>query len=272
MKKLLLYCIMTVCSCNCLFAQFSIGKSSSQLMIEKSIVNGLYIIAQDYQLCDSITGDKYGRNNNKQFNTIYSLGIGVNGRLITNDRVINPSKYDNQYEKYKSRYIPTNSDLVIRHWNDSTIKIQGVKDDLPKGMCFSDCESTNYSETGWLVVASSSNSANKKAEFTAYVKNIRCDEDTLIDVSEWGVDNVLGGFYMIPSYEKPGEIKFQIVSFLKEKKDNKWIMSPLKNYSVEEKSRDCDTNISDNSASDDVLTPISSGKDKKKSTKTKKKE
>jgi len=271
MKKIFLVLLSAFYSCNLLFAQFSIGKSPSQLMIERSIIDGLYIVAQDYQLYDSTTGEKYGRNNHKQFNTVYSLGIGVEGRLITNERVSDPSKYDNLYEKYKLKYTATNSDLLVRHWNDSTFRMINIKDKLPAAKYFSNNQNIS-AEAGWLIIVSSSNSSrNNKVKITTYAKNIICDKDTLIDVSEWGADNVLGGFYMIPSYIKPGEIKFHIVSYLKEKHEDKWLLAQLKENNNEEEVKNDNRNNSTMDNSEDILTPVSSAKDKKKSTKIKKK-
>lgn len=276
MKKIIFIILALICYSNSVVAQLAVGKSASQLMIEKSVIDGLYIVAQDYQLCDTITGESYGRNNKEQFNTIYSIGIAINGKLVLNDRALNPHKYDNQFIKYKNFYKPINSNRKIRNWVDSEFSDFSITNDSLISRSFLNNEDIPK-ETGWLVtIFDNQNSNGQNLEISVYARDFICASDTTINVPDLSAEKILGGFYMIPTYDNPGEIKFIISGYLKEKANDKWVLSPI---SVDNTIKDThEINSEENpltSPSDDLLTPITENKtpltEKKKKPKTTKK-
>lgn len=68
----------------------------------KYIKSSCFLLKQDYCLYDKRKKKLYGYNDKEQFGTTYSLGIKCNGYNIITDQAVQPWKYDENYNEFKS--------------------------------------------------------------------------------------------------------------------------------------------------------------------------
>ncbi|MGM9705018.1 MAG: hypothetical protein ACI3YB_03395 [Prevotella sp.] len=258
MRKTILILFLAI-NCGLAKAQYHIGKSAYQLMMEKALNGAMCIVEQDYLVQDTVSGNYFGKNNKPQFNTIISLGVLANDKLILNERATNPSKFDPDFEKYIGKYKAALSTTRF-HFLDDTIKYTYKDKKLQEGFVGLEICDPESTESGWIVFVTQSPN-KQKFDITIYNKNYNCKSDTLIDSSEWNHRNLIGGFYIKPSYPVSGSIDLKLCGVLTSEKQGKWFLSPV-NIEKEEISE----NKTDVAVDDDVLTPI---KDTSKNTKKK---
>ena len=67
-----------------------------------SLRQHLFVLKQDYCLYDKRKKKLYGYNDKEQFGTTYSLGIKCNGYNVISNQAVEPWKYDEHYNEFKS--------------------------------------------------------------------------------------------------------------------------------------------------------------------------
>lgn len=104
-----------------------------------SLEQHMFVLKQDYCLYDKRKKKFYGYNDNEQFGTTYSFGIKCNGFNIITDQAVQPWKYDEHYNEFKSnkleplitssKYLMLNSETYGYVVSDSIVSsVQTVKD------------------------------------------------------------------------------------------------------------------------------------------------
>lgn len=123
MRKLLFVSLAIISAQTFASAQWSqsMFNSPNQQLVEDAVRKGIILVRQDYQLRDTLTNQKYGRNHETNFGTVYSIAAIVQNALSVSDRFVSPWEYDSNYDHYRSsQYQPIISKTLIRDVADST--------------------------------------------------------------------------------------------------------------------------------------------------------
>ena len=105
------------------------GTSSGLLgrapMIERAIVDGLVLIKQDFQLEDTIEGNRYNWQGGKEFGGSISFMVRTADGIITTDEIVAPWNYDDNYPQFKGRqYKPVYLRTSLMTVNQKGWKVQ----------------------------------------------------------------------------------------------------------------------------------------------------
>ena len=107
---------------------FSFGSSRSTL-IEKAIVDGFFLIKQDFQLEDTTNGNRYNWEGGKEFGSSTSFMVKLTDGYITTNDILAPWDYDENYsqfkgQKYKPVLMRTSTMTVGKEWKLQSDPIQ----------------------------------------------------------------------------------------------------------------------------------------------------
>ena len=82
------------------YAQWSqsIFNSPNQKMVEDAVKDGIILVRQNFQLKDTMTQQRYGRNHGDSFGSQYCIAAKVKSGLCVSKRFRNPWEYDDNYE------------------------------------------------------------------------------------------------------------------------------------------------------------------------------
>jgi hypothetical protein len=243
MKQLLFWMLCIACTYP-VQAQLGIRSLSSgnQQLIEDAVKEGVFIVHQTYQLCDTTKRDSqcYGWNNASNFGETYSLGVKTENGYYLDDKAIHPWAYDSKYETYRSdkQYVPRllrseyrpYHSLESKSWNSLSYKNR-APEDVAGGRCYfvSDpvfdnkgfpANDDDETKQGWLVWLVSADSLEKRNDVPLSLLVYRNELKFESGKSAYTIDapstnkRVLGGFYVVPQVTEIGHIVIYLSGFV----------------------------------------------------------
>lgn len=253
MKRILLV-LITLGFCNVADAQFSLGKSVGQQYVESAVKQGAFIVKQSFQVKSKDSGEIYGYKGEKFFGIQYSVGVMIDGgEVLITGRAAEPWAYDSNYIKYKEEYdgimytsefallsdVSTYDTLTISDGNVVALVDGEVYHAVSptfggKGLVV---DPELGEKNGWVVWVYTKGGTDvaegATVECSAYRLSVNVEKKgQKIDIEKpESVGNVIGGFYVVPSFSKVGTIEFHICGMLTDS-DSKWqICTPFVGYS-----------------------------------------
>lgn len=227
-------------------------RSNNQQILEDALKGAFVSIIQSYELCDSATNERFGREGKSYFSRIPFLGIETTNGLITENRIITPWQLDEDFKKYEGKYIPVltestfealdsetqfrlNAPALINSensrqlngfvcFNDSTEQTQGLEVDSTAGL-----------KNGWVIwVSSTKNNEDGNIKLCPIRRDIEISEEgTPINIeAPTDEDTIIGGIYVIPVQKKIGQVNL-LISGVLYSSDDEWqikfpFLSPFK--------------------------------------------
>lgn len=282
----------------CLYAQVELkdllglaGTVTTQdPVLQKVVKPGLFIIRQQYQLCNDSKGTYHGKNGMSYFGESFSIAIKINkGYMLTNlsrmpwlvdedfqevdARMYNPVLFDGYirrvdnktYEKYKfhDKYISTLVDSLLFDY-DTGERDFGFKID-----------ETNGVKKGTLVICYSDTALVDKADADvmlstkAFSMTVSSKDSLTFETQDLNVKNVIGGVFVVPEVSQIGQVNYLIAGVLVKTIKNKWfVVSTAKSFAERGKSEQDDVKkTSRQEKKEDKkkavnITPIKQGKKK----------
>jgi hypothetical protein len=252
-------------------------------LVETAVKDAFFIIRQSYRLKDSAKKPKfYGWNGNDYFGLSYSLGIKTTTGYYTDDKALNPWKYDANYESYSANktYQPVLSETKYRPFGTDTytdlpflvdscklllrnfVHVRNSKIFSRQGFL---AETVSGEQNGWLVwvvVDKSLELAGATSSFLVVNPSRITFENTQdtypVTAPSVGYNKVVaGGAYLVPQASS-GQITYKLTGLLSGAPGEQWSLVKIAGALSEVKA----------GANKDGLTPIDNSK---KSTKKKKK-
>lgn len=274
MRKFLLASLSIFTFQTLVFAQWSqsMFNSPNQQMVEDAVRNGIILVCQDYQLRDTVSNQKYGRNHETHFGSVYSIAAKVMDALSVSNRFVRPWDYDINFTQYRnSQYQPVVSKTTFRALSDSTFSdlrysscnIRVLKDSVVyyvDSLSHQDrgfiVDHNKGEKDGWLVWAFVNDSTSVRRETISLVtyRHKVSLEDGLHSyaIKQPTVSgHILGGIYVCPTVTTIGTIEFLFEGLIVSDGQNRWQFYTF-----------CDINqgiteISESpSESEGVLTPV----------------
>ena len=263
MKKLIVF--FPILLCISVYAQFKISfpLTQNQQMIENTVVDGFFMVRQEYQLEDTLTGKKYSLDNRPYFGCAESLMILTETGYYTRQQVLQPWAADANYKKYNESgtYRPVLSRTMIRTVRDSVWRITTLlapisttplkdstwvmaQDTLSRNG-FSQIGSEGEQE-GWLVWLTSTKEDD--CDFIIYRQKFNVEGQMSVSPPATG-NKFYGSVFLIPDYDKIGTIRFRIAGIVLPCKES-WELYPVI------LSNEQDNNRKQTETSDTELTPV----------------
>lgn len=214
-----------------------------------SILPELSIIRQQYRLKQG--KEHYGRNNKSYFGETYTLAVKVNSGMYLSGDVVEPWKYDDDYERmnasrnytpdlfwsyqrsltdsvYKAISLEFGKEQFLKPFNadKSLYKHQDAKDDFGLE---EDC--TPGEKKGVMIWAYSKTTAQDSAMVVdlrqnAMTVNAQADS-TLLTMTLGEPERIIGGVFMVPKIEGRGVVRYQLAGVAVKTGKNKWALQLL---------------------------------------------
>ena len=131
------------------------GRVGRNQLIEKSIIDGLFLIKQDFQLEDTTTGNRYNWGDAKEFGGAASFMVRYGEGFITTEQIYAPWNYDENYPQYKGqKYKPVPFRTSFKKVGQSDWEVQSaplqftLEGELANGLCL--VKDKNVSTTGFV--------------------------------------------------------------------------------------------------------------------------
>ena len=214
-----------------------------------SILSELSIIRQQYRLKQG--KDHYGKNNKSYFGETYTLAVKVNRGMYLSGNVVEPWKYDDDYERmnasrnytpdlywsyqrsltdsvYKAISLEFGKEQFLKPFNaDCTLyKHQDAKDDFGLE---EDC--TPGEKKGVMIWAYSKTTVQDSAMVVDLRQNgmtIHAKADsTLLAMTPGEPEKIIGGVYMVPKIEGRGVVRYQLAGVAVKTGKDKWALQLL---------------------------------------------
>lgn len=220
-------------------------RSNNQQILEEAIKGSFIKVIQSYELCDTSSNERFGREGNSYFNRIPFLGIETSKGLILPKSIINPWEVDEDFKKYEQQYKPLLTETsflalkVMAPSCENVPQLLNTENTKPCNgfVCYNDSSIKNIGleidslpgpKTGWLIWVT----APKDFAQTDSIKliSVRKDLDALensepIKIETPNVEDlILGGIYVLPIQTKIGQLNIYlsgIISF----NNNEWGLS-----------------------------------------------
>lgn len=217
-------------------------QSSTQQMIESAIKPAFVIVEQSYQLQDS-TGQRFGRYGQPEFGKAIGLGILVDSAVIVSEKVAQPWKGDENYQRFRNDYTPHLYQISCKEIGDSmaatvdSARCEGRQvapgsfalQPYPKAKRGLSVTKPQGQTNGWVVLlcANGSDSLNN-VKYTIYKKTLDVQPDTTSYALELPQQDakVLTGVYVVPKTVGVGVISFELAGFVNKDGDAWKIMLP----------------------------------------------
>ena len=289
MKK---FIIIISFSLTCILTEAQVFvKSTGQIITENAIIGSPVILKQSYQVKNKKTGKVYGRDGRKDFGHYYSIGVKTATGLVLTDAALKPWLYDSAFKKVEQDYDPVISlTEVLEIGNKERQEFYQCPLQMgrqqPEGMWIAnenaadpnamEIDKEAGSKDGWLLWFVSKKSLDDVSEFSIDIQSISKKIEVNNGNGDMEVeapnenDLILGGIYVCPAFLGGGHIAYRLVG-LTFKDDKQWkLRTPFVGYSfdkqqVEESQQEVPTETAEEEPEDDVmLTPVESGKSKKK--------
>ncbi len=223
-------------------------RSSNQQLIEDAIRSGLILYTHSYQLQDTTTLQKYGRNGQDDFGKSYSIGIRVKDGFVIADNALVPWLYDGNFDRYRNAYRPISHKGQLRVIRDTTVHDCNILNDIvesyhntPFHRVSFPCSHDNHgfsidtipgSKAGWLVWIISDNKIDipdslHSESYMIFKREMLVQHDSVkqtIDAPQTE-KKIWGGIYITPIQTDIGQISFFLTGILsKAEDDNKWLL------------------------------------------------
>ncbi len=220
--------------------------SSSQQFVEQAVKDGMYVVRQEYQLEDTVTGQRFGRYGNEEFGSFASLVIRTSVGDFFESGIFAPWERDANYDRYRSTHKPLLSRCVMTEIGDTVISTVELSVDRihPVDSVFSFIsqreantrgfvtKSYNRKTDGWIVWLSGDSTLDKTRntlmpEFLIYKKSIDFDVDSLGTIT---VDmpqtprKLWGGIFVVPECTAIGRLDFVLGGIIV-KESGLWILA-----------------------------------------------
>lgn len=228
-----------------------IQSTPEQELVSKIAKDGAFILAQSYQLEDSV-GKFFGLSGNKEFGSESSLAFKVKNGYILYDIARVPWNYNSRFAKLKKRYTPVlfpsqYSELKNEarydsiNYNEAAIstiypeQIYGMKSDI----FFNDGFSVNHHSGQtegylvWYIIPSGvdlNSSTNLDIVVVPQKLEISDDRSKEYSITKPQMDGiVLGGLFLSPELSSVGRIDFIINGIIIEDADEWKLICPFSN-------------------------------------------
>lgn len=212
------------------YAQY---QTAGQLLIEQSLTGSLFVMSQSYQLKDTVTGQIFGRNNQKQFGEAYSMALKVDGGYYVTSNLFTPWEGDENYKKYEGKLKPVLYETKARAlsdtiWQPVPIDFPIEKDSLNQYLFINDTvlymgeglsiDTVKCKTAGWVVLVTKRKNVwlekITKIENLIY-KNVVDFTDTKPSVNVTEMENdFLFGYFIEPKQTEYGQLTFFLKGFL----------------------------------------------------------
>lgn len=216
-------------------------RSNNQQILEEALRGAFVTLVQSYELCDSITNERFGREGKPYFSRIPFLGIETTKGLIAEKNIITPWLIDGDFKKYEGRYLPILTETSF----EAVQSVAPIRDHIPPlinsdntnhlkdFICFNDSIVQNFglevdslagTKNGWIIwVSSSDDIKTESIKLNPIKKDIEINYEGLpiqIDTPT-GEESIIGGIYITPSQSKPGQLNLLITGILSYS-NNEW--------------------------------------------------
>lgn len=245
----------------------------SNALVEQAVEDGCFFLSHSYQLCDTMTMQKFGRYGSDIFGNKTGLAIKIKGGYLIPNTVVSPWDFDENYNKYKGKYTPVSYQIKSKSFSDSTAvniydgvmptsqALAGtdfcfVTDSTTfDGEGFSPCN-TEGEKNGWCIWYASDKVADN-IDSLVTISNISVKYDLTVksnnnkyEISAPKTDKeLIGGIFVVPVKSSIGCLYFEVVGILSNI-ESKWnIVTPF----LEFKSGDELSPVTDNSSSPDEV-------------------
>lgn len=276
MKKIIIWALFAYFACGACQAQSLIESlyknkiSYSSSIVCDALSTELSIVRQQFRLARD--GKTYGKNNKPYYGESYSLAIKISNGMILSSSVIEPWKNDVDYNRLNQsgQYKPELFWTYQRSLNDvdyhevdlefGTVynhpldaKQQLYVHDEKKGDFGLDIDETAGDKSGYMVWVSSTNLQDSAMSVSIKQTplNLVASEDSARIALEASDDNnILGGLFLVPKYERGGRIQLRLVGVaVPAETDGKWDLHLLTKGNPVQKSDVAPTETGDNDAS-----------------------
>lgn len=221
--------------------------SETNDLLSFALSPSLVIIRQQYQL--ERNGEHFGKNNRPYYGETFSLGVKTSGGMLFMDQVMEPWKFDKDYDKVNStdKYKPVLfqsyqkiiSDSIYRpvdfELKSKYVRAINKEKDLyyheePRCDFGLNIDYTGGNKEGYMIWAYSDRSVNDSTmsvtlKCSPYTTEI--GQDLLREFSPVNADKIIGGLFVVPSVETGGRVIFHLVGMTVKYEDNKWHLQLL---------------------------------------------
>lgn len=245
MKKIILLSLAFFAFQTILHAQWSqsIFNSPNQQLVEAAVRDGIILVRQDFQLCDTLTNQKYGRNHESNFGTVYSIAVKVQNALSVSNKFVRPWDFDGNYVQYRnSQYRPIISKTSIRSLSDSTFtdfqyenrNIRALKDSVvyfvdslsheKRGFIIDHSKGEKDGWLVWAVINDSTNVENENISLVAYKYKISLEGGLQkYSIGQPTISgHILGGIYVCPIVTSIGTVEFMFEGLITSSDNVNW--------------------------------------------------
>lgn len=251
MRKILIALLLVASQATSIHAQIDlaellrgkIGVSSASGVAKEAISPELYVIRQQYRL--ERNGEHFGKNNMPFYGETYSLAVKVPGGMMFLGDVVEPWKYDSDYNRVNAsgKYKPELFWTYQRPIADSTYKAVelelGTEYVSPvnaekslylhtekKGDFGLNIDSSTGKKAGYMIWAYSKSDIQDSAMVvelrqSADSIDVRADS-TLITMSPANPEKIIGGIYVTPKYGRAGQVQFVLNGIAVRKSATAW--------------------------------------------------
>lgn len=254
-----------ICACSILSVQAQnfeqaikelLNRRGGSSPIIECINSNLFIVRQQYRL--ERDGDFYGKNGKTYYGEAYSLGIKVGGGMYFRSNILKPWQGDADYDRVNAsnNYNPKLFYCYQRSLQDSVYK----KVDLELGSQYSsprNADSTLYKhqeavsdfglvevesagkKNGYMVWAYSNTDIQDSAmQVSLRESALSVDanpDSTLLAMNPDKGEQIIGGLYVVPKYERAGRVQFQLAGVAVKGQEGQWFLQMLTSQAADTK-------------------------------------
>lgn len=219
-----------------------IGTINRNSIMEKAIVDGFFLVKQDFQLEDTTNGNRYNWEGGKEFGGSTSFMVKLSDGYVTSDDILAPWDYDENYSQYKGqkyRPVPIRTSFMTinqKEWKVQSSPLQfDAEDELANGLKYMKVEGEGgdgfIQATGlgkkevwvvWLMTAEAEGeSASIRGSFRLSQMELTLEKKKRLYEMEAPNTNmkVMGGIVVEPVYRGIGHIDLALVGVIGQYED-----------------------------------------------------
>lgn len=225
-------------------------RSNNQQLIEQSLKGAFIKVLQRYELRDTVTNERFGRDGKSYFNQIPFLGIETSRGLLFSKDILSPWSIDPDFKKYDNLYIPVLCETVIDKMDtiaplrinlppiiksDNTCSLKGTRcyNDSTFNNIGLDVDSLSGIKNGWIIWITCPDKfiQSDSIRFISIRKDIEisAEESSLNIKSPKTDDYIIGGIYVTPVITKIGQINLYLSGILTSVDNKWWLVNPFIN-------------------------------------------
>jgi hypothetical protein len=253
MKRLVIFIAVILCSVNYSVAQITIsdllngtggGGKDSRIVVE-AVKPALSIIREQYHL--EKNGEYFGRKSLPYWGETYTLGVKVSNGTLIQHAVVEPWKYDSDYKRISSAaYKPVHfctKQKSFRDTNYKDVELELYSDEYivsltPDSSVYMHLDKVNdfglsmgdgsFCKSGYIVWARG-NSASRDSTLSMRLECSYFTVDSLsanntVLMTPNNPEEILGGVFVVPVYEKVGEVRFALQGVVSKRENSDWLL------------------------------------------------